>query len=144
MKNNKKENNSKTLRWIFARTKRFIPVVALISFFSAIVSLSGIVLALLSKNVLEVATGDIDGNFWTYGIAILAVVALQIILAGTDTVLKAYANGKLTISIRNYLFNALNRKKYSKIVNYHSGDILNRFTSDAEVIITCIVNVYPI
>ena len=140
---NKKESNSKTLKWIFARTKRFLPIVALISFFSAIVSLGGVSLALLSKKVLEIATGDAKGSFWIYGIAIVAVVLLQVALAGVDTFLKAIASGKLTISIRDYLFKVLNRKKYSKIVNYHSGDILNRFTSDAEVIITCIVNVIP-
>ncbi len=139
----KKENNGKTLKWIFARTKRFFPIVAVISLFSAIISLSGVALALLSKNVLEIATGDAKGEFWVYGIAIIAVVFLQVVLSGSDTFLKAYANGKLTISLRNYLFEVLNRKKYAKIVNYHSGDILNRFTSDTDVIISCIVNVIP-
>jgi len=139
----KKDNNRETLKWIFARTKRFLPVVALISLFTAIVALSGVALALLSKNVLEVATGDAKGNFWVYGIAIIGLVILQVVLAGTDVFLKAYANGKLTISLRNYLFGVLNRKKYAKIVNYHSGDILNRFTSDTDVIISAIVNVIP-
>lgn len=138
-----KDNNFKTLKWVFIRTKKYLPVVALIAVFSAIVSLSGISLAWLSKYVLEIATGDYEGSFLTFGIAILGVVILQIILAGVDTVLKAYAGGKLTISIRNYLFSVLSRKKYSRIANYHSGDILNRFTSDADVIITCIINVLP-
>ena len=141
--NKKKDNNLKTLKWIFCRTKKYLPLVALIAFFSAIVSLSGIALAWLSKYVLEIATGDYNGDFLFFGIAIVFVVLVQIILAGVDTVLKAYANGKLTISIRNYLFTVLSHKKYSKISEYHSGDILNRFTSDADVIITCIINVLP-
>ncbi len=140
---NNEENNFKTLKWIFARTKHYLPVVGLISFFSAIVSLGGVVLALLSKRVLDIATGNAKGSFWVYGIAIISLVLLQVILSGTDTFLKTYANGKLTISMRDYLFKVLNKKKYSKIVNYHSGDILNRFTSDTEIIIAFIVNVIP-
>jgi len=137
------ENNIKTLKWIFLRTKRFLPIVVLISVFSAIVALSGVFLAFLTKNVLEIATGDAKGNFWINGIAIVGLVILQVLLTGTDTFLKAFASGKLTISLREYLFKVLSRKKYAKIVNYHSGDILNRFTSDAEVIISYIVNTIP-
>ena len=140
---NNKENNFKTLKWIFGRTKRFLPIVALISVFSAITSLCGVALALFSKSVLEVATGDSKGNFWIYGIAIVLLVFLQVALAGVDTFLKAYAGGKLTISIRGHLFKVLSKKKYSRIVNYHSGEILNRFTSDVDIVITCIVNVIP-
>lgn len=137
------ENDIKTLKWIFLRTKRFLPIVVLISVFSAIVALSGVFLAFLTKNVLEIATGDAKGNFWINGIAIVGLVILQVLLTGTDTFLKAFASGKLTISLREYLFKVLSRKKYAKIVNYHSGDILNRFTSDAEVIISYIVNTIP-
>ena len=140
---NKQQNNSQTLKWIFARTKKFIPLIVVISVFSAAVSLSGIVLALLSKNVLEIATGDAEGDFWFYAGLILAIVAVQILLFGADTILKAYAGGKLTISMRNYLFNVLNRKKYGRISQYHSGDILNRFTSDTDVVISCFTNLLP-
>ena len=100
---NKKESNSKTLKWIFARTKRFLPIVALISFFSAIVSLGGVSLALLSKKVLEIATGDAKGSFWIYGIAIVAVVLLQVALAGVDTFLKAIASSSFSSSFSSFI-----------------------------------------
>lgn len=143
MNKQKKESNIETLKWIYARTKKFLPLVALISFFSAIVALSSVVLALFSKGIIDIATGNREGSFWNYAIAIIGIVLLQIVLAGVDTVLKVYANGKLTISIRNYLFTVLNGKKYPKIANYHSGDVLNRFTSDTDVIISCIIGVIP-
>ncbi len=139
----KREGNGATLRWIFKCTKKYLPAVALISLFSIIVSLSSVELALLSKKVLEIATGDAEGELMSCALGLVGIVILQILLSGADTVLKAYAGGKLTISVRNYLFGVLNRKKYSKLYFYHSGDLLNRFTSDADVVINSIISVIP-
>lgn len=138
-----KQNNKKTLIWIYSRCKRFLPQIILISIFSAVISLSFVYLALLSKNVLEVATGDREGKFLHYALALGFLVVLQVVLSGVDAILKTLVSGKLTISLREYLFSFLCRKKYSQISHYHSGDILNRFTSDTEVIVSNIVNIIP-
>lgn len=140
---NKKDNNFKALLWIFKRTKKHIPLVAIISLFSGIVSLSGIVLAYLTKIVLDIATKDMEGSFIKFAVLILGVVLLQLILSSVDSVLKAYASGKLTISIRKYLFKSLVQKKYVKITGYHSGEVLNRFTSDADIVINSVLSLIP-
>lgn len=140
---NNKSGNKRAVFWILKRTKRYIPVVILIAFFSVIVSLAAIVLALLSKDVLDVATGNKEGSFFYYGALILAVIAVEILLHIVDVILKAYANGKIVIAIRNKLFTAISRRKYSEITEYHSGDLLNRLTSDTDVIASAMVNIIP-
>jgi ABC-type multidrug transport system fused ATPase/permease subunit len=55
--------------------------------------------------------------------------------------IKTYTNGKLTILLRKKLFTAIARRKYSEITEYHSGDLLNRITSDTDVLISSLVNV---
>ena len=114
---NNKSGNKRAVFWILKRTKRYIPVVILIAFFSVIVSLAAIVLALLSKDVLDVATGNKEGSFFYYGALILAVIAVEILLHIVDVILKAYANGKIVIAIRNKLFTAISRRKYSEITD---------------------------
>ncbi len=140
---NNKSSNKKAVFWILKRTKRYIPVVILIAFFSVIVSLAAIVLALLSKDVLDVATGNKEGSFFYYGALIIAVIAVEILLHIVDVILKAYANGKIVIAIRNKLFTAISRRKYSEITEYHSGDLLNRLTSDTDVVASAMVNIIP-
>lgn len=140
---NNKSGNKKAVFWILKRTKRYIPVVILIAFFSVIVSLAAIVLALLSKDVLDVATGNKEGSFFYYGALIIAVIAVEILLHIVDVILKAYANGKIVIAIRNKLFTAISRRKYSEITEYHSGDLLNRLTSDTDVVASAMVNIIP-
>lgn len=140
---NKKVNNNSALLWIYARSKKFIPAIVVIAVIVALVSLGFVALALLSKNVLDIATGAMEGSLAFYGFLLCAVVIFQIALDAVDMYLKVRVNGKLTISIRNYLFSQISRKKYADISEYHSGDLLNRITSDADVIVTALVNIIP-
>lgn len=110
---------------------------------AAVDSLSYVALALISKNILDTATSSVNGSFLTSSLLLFIVIAVQIVLLFAHNLLNTYTNAKLTISIRNYLFSLVSRKKYSKISNYHSGDLLNRFTSDTDVVVNGIVGMIP-
>lgn len=139
----KKESNKKTLKWIYARTKRFLPAIAATSLISALIAVSFVFLALITKRVLDIATKDTSGSIAAAGIALFAVIAIQVALSACQSFLNAYASGKLTVSFRNYLFSLICRKKYSDISRYHSGDILNRLTSDVDIVVSSSVSIIP-
>ncbi len=145
MKNNmkNKENNKSVLNWIINRIRHYLPLIAAISAIAAVSAVIYVVLALLTKNVLDIATGDANGSLMKYGIILFAVIIAQVALMCVQSLLNAYASGKLTITLRNYLFGMLCKKKYSDISSFHSGDILNRFTSDVDVIVTSSVSIIP-
>lgn len=138
-----RENNRKTLKWIYRRIKRYIPLTAAVSVISALSALSFVALALITKRVLDVATNETRGSLLKNGILLFAVIAFQILLSAAQSLLNAYSNGKQTIAFRNHLFGVLCRKKYSDISAYHSGDILNRFTSDIDTVVTSSVYIIP-
>lgn len=139
----KKKSNKPVFSWIYQRCRRFLPAVILISLLSALVSVQVVGLALISKSVLEVATGDKAGSFLHYGIALALLVVFQVAFSGLESYLKSRVSGRLIISLRQYLFDEIGHKKYGEISKYHSGDLLNRITSDVEVLQTCIVNSIP-
>lgn len=138
-----KENNGRVLKWIYCRIRRYIPLTAAVSVISALSALSFVALALITKRVMDIATGDTTGSLLKSGILLFAVIAIQILLSAAQSILNAYSNGKQTIAFRNYLFGMLCRKKYADISAYHSGDILNRFTSDIDTVVTSSVNIIP-
>ena len=138
-----KENNGRALKWIYCRIRRYIPLTAAVSVVSALSALSFVALALITKRVIDIATGDTTGSLFKSGILLFAVIAIQILLSAAQSILNAYSNGKQTIAFRNYLFGVLCRKKYADISAYHSGDILNRFTSDIDTVVTSSVNIIP-
>lgn len=139
----KKEDNKATLKWIYARTKRFLPAVAVTSLISAFTAVSYVLLALITKRVLDIATKDAAGSLAAAGTALFAVIAVQVILSACQSLLNAYVNGRLTLSLRSYLFTLICRKRYSQISRYHSGDILNRLTSDVDVVVSSSVSIIP-
>lgn len=138
-----KENNGRALKWIYCRIRHYIPLTAAVSVVSALSALSFVALALITKRVIDIATGDTTGSLLKSGILLFAVIAIQILLSAAQSILNAYSNGKQTIAFRNYLFGVLCRKKYADISAYHSGDILNRFTSDIDTVVTSSVNIIP-
>ena len=138
-----KENNGRALKWIYRRIRRYIPLTAAVSVISALSALSFVALALITKRVMDIATGDTTGSLLKSGILLFTVIAIQILLSAAQSILNAYSNGKQTIAFRNYLFGVLCRKKYADISAYHSGDILNRFTSDIDTVVTSSVNIIP-
>ena len=138
-----KENNGRALKWIYCRIRRYIPLTAAVSVISALSALSFVALALITKRVIDIATGDTTGSLLKSGILLFAVIAIQVLLSAAQSILNAYSNGKQTIAFRNYLFGVLCRKKYADISAYHSGDILNRFTSDIDTVVTSSVNIIP-
>lgn len=139
----KKQSNESTLKWIYRRIKRFLPAIIATALISAVTAVSYVVLALLTKKVLDIATGDAAGNLAAAGAALFAVIALQVTAGACQSLLNAYTNGKLTMSLREYLFTVICKKKYEDISPYHSGDILNRITSDVDTVVSSSVTIIP-
>ena len=138
-----KNSNKAVLRWIYNRSKRYIPSVLVISLLAAFISVLFVGLALVSKTVLEIATGDQSGNLLNYGVLLSIFVILQVVCSGVESYLKARASGKFIIGLRKYLFEQIGVKKYSEISKHHSGDLLNRITGDVEVIQSFVVGTIP-
>lgn len=139
----KNQSNKTTLKWIYRRIKRFLPAIIATALISAVTAVSYVVLALLTKRALDIATGDAAGNLAAAGAALFAVIALQVTAGACQSLLNAYTNGKLTMSLREYLFTAICKKKYEEISPYHSGDILNRITSDVDTVVSSSVTIIP-
>lgn len=138
-----KNSNKAVLGWIYNRSKRYIPSVLVISLLAAFISVLFVGLALVSKTVLEIATGDQSGNLLNYGVLLSIFVILQVVCSGVESYLKARASGKFIIGLRKYLFEQIGLKKYSEISKHHSGDLLNRITGDVEVIQSFVVGTIP-
>ena len=139
---NKKEDR-KALKWVYNNTKKFIPLIVLISLLTGIVSALGIFLALTSKDVLDIATKAKSGSLALSSVTLISIILFQILLNSLTTLLKDYTSGKLNIFYRNKIFSTISNKKYSEISKYHSGDLLNRITSDTDVVISGVINLIP-
>ena len=139
----KKESNKTTLKWIYARIKKYLPLITAVSVVTALSACTGVGIALVTKQIFDIATKDSKGSILFAGLILFIIIAAQVLLSAVQSFLSAYAGGKLTVNIRHYLFSVLLKKKYSSLTAYHSGDLLNRFTSDTETVVSNSVTIIP-
>ncbi len=136
--------NKRTVRWVFRRLKKFIPAVILISLLSTVVSLSGIALILISRQILNDAQAGITGTKLRVNIVWLVVVLLsQIVFNLVDGFVKNKTIFKMDIHLKDRLFCEIIAKDYGQISKLHSGELVNRLSSDIDVIVRGMASIIP-
>lgn len=138
-----KKIKTSALKWVIKNSKSIFLMLAFISVISVMLSLCGVALALVSKNVIDVATGQGNGNFFDESIKLFAVVAAQIILQAISSNLLIRTSGTLMIKLKTLIFSLLLKKDWQSVCAYHSGDLLNRINSDVNIITNAVTNILP-
>lgn len=132
--------NSKasTVKWIYRRSKCVLPHIIIISLLNIFVSVLLILLASVSKSII-----DSNGDIFEKGVKVVFLVLLQLLLSFINSIANAKAGGRLIISLRNHIFTNLIHKRYSDTAKLHTGDILNRMTSDVGIVANGAVTLIP-
>ena len=136
-------NKQTSLKWIYTQTKPFIPYIIIISTFNIIASLAYIFLAKLSQQIIDTACDSTKHAFIVGSVMLFGLILLHITIEAAVSVISTHAATKMNISLKNYMFTQLMKKKYVNISQYHSGDLLNRFSSDAEIVVNGSIGIIP-
>ena len=138
-----KKTKDSTLKWVAKRTKKFWPAIILVTLLNVFVSLILIGLASASKNVIDYGAQGNRDKLVLSNVFMFALIIGEIISNAAISMLNVRIKGKLTISLRNYMFSSIVHKKYPKVFDHHSGDLLNRFTSDIDTLVAGAVGIIP-
>ena len=138
-----KTKNKQTLSWLNKHSKKYYPYIIINCVVSTVVSLSFVFLALISKQIIDIAAGVTNGDIVAKCILLFAIIAAQIILNIVNSNLLVRAEYKLDIHFKSHLFNVILSRKYSEISHYHSGDLLNRLSSDISVVVNGVATIIP-
>ena len=115
-----KKIKTSALKWVVKNSKSIFAMLAIIIVVSVMLSLCGVILALVSKNVIDAATGQSDGSFLNESMKLFAVVAAQIALQAASSNLLIRANGTLLIRLKTLVFSTLLKKDWQSVSAYHS------------------------
>lgn len=135
--------DSKTIKWIFNKTRFNRLNFILLNVINIIYSFLSIYLILISKHVIDAATTGTSTELKNYIIQLIIValvaISLRAILASIDAVTRA----KLEISFKQDILGNIIKRNYEKITKFHSGDLMTRIISDVDVIIDTLVSLIP-
>lgn len=144
MKKDKKPKiNKGTIKWIVNVSKPVIPLIVLITVLSVALACFGTLLAFVSKEVIDVATGEIPGSFKEQIVRLVGVISVQIVLNAILSALNVRASGRLLMALKNHLFSQILKKDWQTVTSYHSGELLNRLNNDTNVIMQAVINIVP-
>ncbi|MBO4338330.1 MAG: ABC transporter ATP-binding protein [Clostridia bacterium] len=134
----KKKANSFVL---FAVKKR-IPALLGLVLSDAVSSVCAVSTALIAKYVINAAI-EKDIDTFKYLIILAGVFIAEIVLHMLSTHLKVVLNGRLVMDYKTRVFSSIFDKDYTIINTYHSGELLNRLSSDVGVVADGISNSVP-
>ena len=135
--------DSKTIKWIFHKTKSNRLNFILLNIINITYSFLSIYIILISKHVIDAATTGTSTQLKAYILQLitlaLVAIALRAILASLDAVTRA----KLEISFKQDILENILKRNYEKITKFHTGDLMTRIVSDVDIIIDTLVSLIP-
>ncbi len=132
-----------TYAWIYKNSKSCLVGVIIRSVIALLTSFGSVFTALISKNIIDIATGHQKGSVILNCINIAVIVVGLMLLKMIDNILLTKLHNKLLKVYQKGLFSSFADKKYLVISEYHSGEVVNRLTSDVNTVIDGTVNLLP-
>lgn len=132
-----------SLQWIYMYGKKSLGAVCLLAVFSGLIAGSFILLALVSSAILDIATGSREGNIWIQVLFLILLILFQAVLNIVSSNVRIRVTTKIEMRIRQGVFSMILKKQYGEVNKIHSGEILNRLTSDVDIVVSGIVSLIP-
>ena len=138
-----KSSDKETLRWILSVSNPQLPAIIAIIICEAVWAVFGTVTALFSMEIVNSATnGNPERMFKFIGIYLavaLSLIAIHSVMRYVNERCKA----KLEMLFRKKVFSTMLNKSYPEISSLHSGELINRLSSDVGVISDAATSIVP-
>ena len=132
-----------TFQWIKSISKPVMPGVAAISILGMLNAFCGVILALQSKNVIDSAiTHNYDVLINAVALLVCLII-LQFILNFSYMKISADIVSKHSLKLQRHIFSSVVNMDYATVSRMHSGELLNRITTDSDVVMCAIIGIVP-
>lgn len=139
----RKTSDKSTLIWISGVAKGKKRFVGLLTLVQMILGASSMGYALFLRGLVDNAIAGNKDGFLYYAMLMVGLVIFQFALRGISRFLEEYTRTTLENSFKQQLFRQLLTKDYASVTATHSGEWLNRFTSDAVVVADGMATILP-
>ena len=131
------------LKWLISKTKRFLPIMAVISFANAIYAIFSVVFALLSKGIIDAAIIRDRAQLTQYAVGMFVAILLAFIIRIFSNGSTEWMRARLEIQFRNQLLASMLQKEFTEVGKYHSGERMNRMMNDIQIVCEGVTTIVP-
>lgn len=136
MKNN-------TIKWLYQVQGRKNILILILVILHAVLGGSGVLYAILLRNIVDRATEHDPYEFWKSVILIILLVLFQLIICAIIRWLNEYSRTTFENNLKLRVAKCILRKDYASVSALHSAEWLNRITSDTVIVANGYVDILP-
>lgn len=132
-----------TLKWLYRKSKKDIPRIIALSAVNVFYAVLSVVMVMLSKYVIDAATNRDMNGIIRFGVMMIVAITVRAgfkIISGS---MEVTIQAKLEIRMKSELFSEILNKDFASINAHHSGDLMNRLTSDISIVTSGITALVP-
>lgn len=136
-------NNGSTLRWIShvaGRGKLYIGILLLVQM---ALGISSVFYAVILRDLIDEAVVKNRKGFFYYVAVFAGLVFFQILLRAINRFLEEYSRATLENRLKKRFFSFLLSSDYGSVSAVHSGEWMNRLTSDTVVVADGLAQIIP-
>jgi ATP-binding cassette subfamily B protein len=131
------------VKWLYKNTKGQRLNILWLILSNAFFALMTVSFAYVIKIIIDGAVSGNKNQLIAGAVAIVVLVLLQFVFRLIINGLTEHIRAKLEIIYKSILFGEILKKRYKDVTKYHSGELLNRLTSDVNVIAEGISSIVP-
>ena len=132
-----------TLQWLSAVTGRAKGLMGLLVVVQTVLSVSSIAFAFVLRRIINMAVDGVQGGFWASLALLVGILLGQIVLSAASRFLSEYTSAAVENRFKHRLFAALLTGNYASVTAVHSGEWMNRLTSDTTIIAGGVTQIVP-
>lgn len=132
-----------TIKWLFSVSGGRKIYILLLTIVQGLYGASGVLYALLLKNIVDAATGHDSAGFWRGMTMIILLVAMQLALRAVIRHLTELSKSGFENIFKGRLMDILMSREYLQVGAVHSAEWMNRLTNDTVVVAGNMVDILP-
>ena len=143
----KQTEQKPSLGWLLRKCKRQLATVGVLGVLNMAQAASQLWLALLSKDLIDAANKLVFSaqrpsiveclkrpEFSTPAMWIVILILVQVVFSVLISNLRIRAEGRIIMTLKRSVFESLMSADYVRVQGYHSGELINRLTSDVALV----------
>lgn len=136
----KKSSSMKWLLNVIGKQKFNIIFLTVIQ---TVLGISSVIFAFILRNIVDSAASRNKLNFFLFFLLLVLLILVQILLRAIVRWFEEKFRSSIENALKYRLFEKILRKDYASVTAVHSGEWLNRLTSDTVVCANGIVEILP-
>ena len=133
----------KTIKWIGQALGNRRWFVALLCVIQSTLAMSGIAFALLMRRSIDSAISGNMSRFYQSAIWLALLVLTQIAMRALNRFIEDDTKAVIDNRLRQRMFHGILKSEYGDVKEYHTGELMNRITSDVSIITDGAVTLLP-